>query len=257
MRRPVIDILMYHSISGHGGPTAIAPDVFAMQMEVLASSGLPVLTLDDLLEARRGLRALAPRSVILTFDDGFEDFAAVAWPILERRSFRPIVYLPTGFIGRSEGWRGTADPPRPLMGWNVIRALAGEGVLFGSHTVSHPDLTALAPAALEQELVVARREIEDRLGRRVPHFAPPYGLTRPATRRAVARHYETSAGTTLGTAADGDDLHDLPRIEMYYYRDRRIWERHLAGQGALYLAQRRTLRTIRAAVRKPWTAIRP
>ena len=56
-----VDILMYHSISDAPGPTSIAPDIFAAQMQALAESGLPVISPDALLDPP------APRSVLITF----------------------------------------------------------------------------------------------------------------------------------------------------------------------------------------------
>jgi peptidoglycan/xylan/chitin deacetylase (PgdA/CDA1 family) len=252
---PVVDILMYHSVSDAGGPTCIAPATFAMQMRAIADAGVPVVTLDDLLAARGGRAPLSPRSVIITFDDGFQDFADAAWPAMQRHGFRPIIYIPTGWVGRAEGWRGIADPPRRLMSWATIRALADDGVDFGSHTVSHADMPALADAALDQELTRSREAITDHLGREVRHFAPPYGRTDARVRSRIARHYATSVGTALASAAQTSPTDNLPRIEMFYFTDDRRWRAHLAGQGAAYLARRRTLRAVRGAVMKPWTGV--
>ncbi len=253
--RPVIDILMYHSISDRGGPTAVAPDVFAMQMRAIRNCGVPVVTMDDLAAARSGRRQLPPRSVIITFDDGFQDFADTAWPVLSRSNYQPIIYLPTGFVGRSEGWKGIADPPRTLMGWETIAELAGEGVMFGSHTISHPDLASLPEDVLDDELTLSKNEIASRLGCEVRHFAPPYGRSNGAVRARIARHYETSVGTVLGQAQLSDDMIDLPRIEMFYFTDEARWNRHLAGDGRLYLAGRRALRAVRGKIMLPWTRI--
>ncbi|MGB3312955.1 MAG: polysaccharide deacetylase family protein [Albidovulum sp.] len=255
MGGPVIDILMYHSISDRGGATSIAPATFAAQMAAIAGAGVPVITLDDYRAAQDGRGKLAPHSVIITFDDGFQDFADAAWPVMSKHGFKPIVYLPTACIGRAEGWRGIADPPRPLMGWGTIRALAAEGVEFGSHTVSHPDLDALPEDARGAELERSKAVIEDRLSRQIHHFAPPYGIAGPEVRTAIAKLYKTSVGTRLGQAGLTDDPHYLPRLEMFYFTDIARWRAHLAGRGAAYLAARKGLRAIKSAVAKPWQGI--
>lgn len=255
MAGPVVDILMYHSVSVRGGATAIAPAVFAAQMAAIAEAGVPVISLDELVAAREGRGALAPRSVVITFDDGFQDFADAAWPVLSKHGFRPVVYLPTAFVGRAEGWRGIALPPRALMGWGTIRALSREGVAFGSHTVHHPDLTAMTEDEVTAELARSRAEIEARIGVEVRHFAPPYGLTDDRVRARIAEHYRTSVGTRLGVARGQDDLYDLPRLEMFYFTDAARWRAHLAGQGAAYLTLRRGLRAVKARVARPWQGL--
>lgn len=248
----VVDILMYHSISDSGGPTSILPAVFADQMAAIAEARVPVIRLDDLLAARKGGRALPPHSVVLTFDDGFRDFAEAAFPVLSHHGFAAMVYLPTAHIGRHEAWRGANEPARALMSWATVRDLAAEGVDFGSHTVSHPDLCSQPETAVLAELIRSRSMLEDKLGRRIDHFAPPYGRSNAAVRTAIAHHYRSSVGTRLGRMRRGSDLHDLPRLEMFYFTDPAHWRRHLHNQGEPYLALRRSLRGLRSLVSKPW-----
>jgi peptidoglycan/xylan/chitin deacetylase (PgdA/CDA1 family) len=241
------DILMYHSISDAPGPTSIAPDVFAAQMQALAASGLPVVTPDALANPP------APRVVIISFDDGFQDFADTAWPILRDHGFCPIVYLPSGLMGGSDSWAGGNIPARPLMSWDRVEALAAEGVCFGAHSVTHPDLTTLDALMLEEEVSGSGQDIAARLGQPTRHFAPPYGASNSSVLRQVAQHYDTSVGTRLGVAKAGDDMHDLPRLEMFYFNNIARWKTHLAGRGGPYLTARRVMRGIRAMVRgKSW-----
>ena len=53
----------------------------------------------------------------------------------------------------------------------------------------------------------------------------------------------------------GDDIYDLPRIEMFYFRDERRWRDHLVGRGGAYLAARRALRWVRGRVAAPWAGL--
>lgn len=249
------DILMYHSISSAGGPTSIALDVFSAQMAALAASDATVVSLDEIAGAFEGGEELPPQAVVLTFDDGFQDFADAAWPLIREQGWPVTVFLPTGHVGRVEGWRGIAEPPRPLMNWKVIAKLAAEGVDFGAHSVSHPDLTAMEPEIREAELTRSQNEIAQHLGRAPLHFAPPYGLSDAALRKMIAQHFRSSCGTRLGRADASSDLFDLPRLEMFYYTDISRWRAHLAGRGGPYLALRKTLRGAKNAVLNPWAAV--
>ncbi len=247
-----IDILMYHSIAEAEGPTSIAPDVFAAQMQAIADANVPVITMDDLLAAHRGKFALPDYSIVISFDDGFRDFSQNACPELMRHGYRAIVYLPSDKIGREEDWTGAHTPPRQLMSWHEILRHQEQGILFGSHTVSHSNLNALEPEVVEQELKVSRERLKTRLNTRIRHFAPPYGLANPQVRAAIGTTYRTSVGTELGSATPDCDLLDLPRIEMFYFTDLKRWRDRLAGRGAGYLRARRMLRTVRQTVLNPW-----
>ncbi|HHL20184.1 MAG TPA: polysaccharide deacetylase family protein [Aliiroseovarius sp.] len=247
-----VDILMYHSVSDHGGATSIPAPVFEAQMQAIAEARVPVISLDDLVAARQGRRALPDHALILTFDDGYLDFAETAWPVIRGHGWPVTVYLPTRFVGAHESWRGAAEPPRALMPWAQIAQLAQEGVSFGAHTDSHPDLTALPPDALHEELTRSRDAIARHTGQIPRHFAPPYGRTNASVQAATEPLFDTSCGTRLARARASSDLHDLPRLEMFYYQDIAHWRRHLAGRGGPYLALRQTLRTVRARLVPPW-----
>jgi peptidoglycan/xylan/chitin deacetylase (PgdA/CDA1 family) len=247
MADPVVEILMYHSISEGVHPTQIAPGVFAEQMAAIADLGVPVLTLDDFCAARSGERTLPPRSVIITFDDALTDFAEVAWPILKKHGFPAINYVPTGRVGETADWTGAALPPARIMDWETLGALAAEGATFGSHSVTHPILNALAPEVVADELCLSRDALEDRLGKPARHFAPPYGRATPSVQRLIGEYYRSSVGTRLDSATLLSPGLDFPRLEMYYFRDVGVWRRHLRGRGRHYLALRRTLRLAKQA----------
>lgn len=252
MGAPEIDILMYHSISDGAGPTNIAPRLFRDHMTAIAEAGIPVISLDDLASARDGGKPLPARAIVLTFDDGFEDFADTAWPVIREHGWPVCVYLPTAYMGGLEGWRGIIDPPRPLMSWETVVALSVEGVTFGGHTVTHPDLTELDPGTAATEIRGSSDAIAAQTGHRPAHFAPPYGASTKPIRDVIARSYRTSCGTELGQAGPTSDAFNLPRLEMFYFRQSSRWRAHLAGRGATYLATRRALRTVRDRLQHPW-----
>lgn len=253
MADPVIDILMYHSISEGDHPTQISPSDFATQIAAIAETGTPVIGLDDLLDAMDGKAELADRSVIITFDDAFQDFADVAWPILSKHGFSAMVYVPTGRVGKDASWPGASMPPVPIMDWDTIKALSKDGAQFGSHTVTHPNLDLLSDDELVVELTQSRQTLEDQLGQTIRHFAPPYGAAGKDVQRRIGEIYDTSAGTNLNSASVNASRLDLPRVEMYYYRVETFWRRHLTGRGASYFKLRKGMRQSRYLVTRAFS----
>jgi peptidoglycan/xylan/chitin deacetylase (PgdA/CDA1 family) len=72
----------------------LTPQLFRRRLEILAELGCSVLSLEDAL-IRLWAGDLPPRSVVITFDDGFNDFAAQALPILKEFGFPATLYLTT------------------------------------------------------------------------------------------------------------------------------------------------------------------
>lgn len=240
-------VLTYHSISEAGGPTSIPPAVFAMQMEALTDAGYRSQTLEEFIGWHDGQddEGTERRRVLITFDDAFADFAGVAAPILQRHGFSALVFVPTRQLGRPEAWQGANQPPRPLMDWETVRALAGKGMEFGGHSRTHADLTRLDPAERELEIAGCADDLAEQLGKPVDGFAAPYGRVSPAVVAAIGRHYRAAFGTRLALARRGHDRFDVPRIEMHYFRDHRRWAGFLEGRLG-YFCVRQGLRAIKS-----------
>src|SRR5512138_3597748 len=104
-------ILTYHSLDDSGSVISIAPRLFREQMKSLQTSGLPVVSLEQV--------RTAPGSVALTFDDGYRNFLDCALPVLAEAGFPATVFAVTGFCGLVPGWSGqrASVPALPLMSW--------------------------------------------------------------------------------------------------------------------------------------------
>ena len=75
----------------------ITPSLFRSRLQDLRDGKYNVLPLDDALE-RLWRGDLPPRSVAITFDDGFHDFAALAAPLLTEFQYPATVYLTTYYV---------------------------------------------------------------------------------------------------------------------------------------------------------------
>jgi peptidoglycan/xylan/chitin deacetylase (PgdA/CDA1 family) len=241
-----VPVLTFHSISNDPGSTSISAETFRMQMDVLAECGVAAMTCEEFLDWHRGGAPGGGRRVLITFDDGFADFATAAHPVLRERGFAAMVFVPTGKLDYREDWRGANDPPRRLLDWSTVRELAAAGVEFGGHGVAHADLTRVPPPVRRHEIERSARELEQQLGRPVRAFAAPYGRVNRDVLADVARTYEIAFGTRFGRALPARDPYDVPRIEMHYFRSPRRWREFIDGATG-YFEARRVLRAVRLA----------
>ena len=241
-----VPVLTFHSISTDTAPASIAPETFRMQMDMLAECGVAAMTCEEFLDWHRGAPG-AGRRALITFDDGFADFATAAYPVLRERGLAALVFVPTGKLDYREDWRGAHSPPRRLLDWSTVLELAAAGVEFGGQGVAHADLTRVPPPVRRHEIERSARELEQKLGRPVRAFAAPYGRVNHDVLADVARTYEIGFGTRLRRALPVRDPYDVPRIEMHYFRSPRRWREFIEGASGYFQGQR-VLRAVRQVV---------
>ena len=240
-----VNILMYHSIAKVPGPVAIAPETFRMQLDMLAERGFRGVALREYISSP-DTPAARGRMVVLTFDDGYLDFVDIAVPEIESRRWTCTVFVSSQLVGADDGWDPNGAGQRRLIDWRQCEEVAQRGIEVGGHGVTHADLTQLPDEDARREIANCKRAIEEGARCRVTSFAAPYGRTTPAIRQTIASLYDCAVGTRMARASAASDRHDLPRIDMWYFRDRARWSAYLDGS-MTYFTIRQLLRNVRLA----------
>lgn len=207
----VVPILLYHYIrTVHeaadqvGWGLSTPPEVFTAQMDWLRRMGGHTVTLEQVMAALHGGPALPRRSVVLTFDDGHDDFATSAVPILLADGFVATNFVNTGFIGHPS-----------YMTAAQVQQVAAEGMVIGDHTVNHVDLSGLPNQAVRTEIAVDRAELEKLVGRPILDFAYPFGdYSAGVVAIVAALGFRDAVTVNLGNTEWLAKPFEMPRIRV-------------------------------------------
>jgi len=158
---------------------------------------------------------LPPRGVLLTFDDAYADLAEHAFPILRATGYSAVVYVVTGRLGEVNEWdSAVTSTMHPLLGADSIRGWAAQGIEFGAHSRTHPDLTQLTERQLRDEVLGSQSDLEALLARPVRSFAYPYGAVDEASRRVVAGAFSLAFTDADGVNRPGCDPYLIRRTNV-------------------------------------------
>lgn len=231
-------ILMYHSISdnlfGKSHPyyqINTTPEVFTEQMRWLRHQGYRTLDTRELIAGLENREDLS-KTVVITFDDGYRDFYTDAMDVLKQCGFTAEVFLTTGRIREIP----TVHEGVEYLTWNEVRELRAEGIRFGSHTVTHPDLRSLGPEQIDYEIGYSKETIEDELGEPVQGFSYPFAY--PEEDVAFREYmvdtltnlgFDYGLTTMLGRANRGSGRMALPRLPINSEDDQRLFRAKLEG----------------------------
>jgi peptidoglycan/xylan/chitin deacetylase (PgdA/CDA1 family) len=190
-----LTILMYHRVEAMPPDTRhpknyVSPALFGEQVEALLAWGYEPVRFHDWIAYREHAARIPRKPFIVTFDDGYLDFATNAWPILRRLHVPATVFVVGAKLGGTNDWDAD-EPQTPLLDAAAIRQLQEEGVEFGGHGYTHVALARVSPNEARQEIERSRAALVSVLGKPPEVFAYPYsnqsGRVRQLTRDAGFR----------------------------------------------------------------------
>lgn len=214
-----IPILMYHSISAEASPAfmkyTVAPDVFESHLAYLSRHQYTGLTVTQLVKLLRTMPPveLPARPVVITFDDGFEDFYTAALPALRRYGLPATLYVITGLVGGTSQWLAQADESgRKMVSWSQLAEIRDSGIEIGGHSQNHPQLDLLPAPQAWQEIASCKAILEEKLGQEISSFAYPHGYHTLRDKLLVQEAGYTSAcAVRYALSSTADDTFALAR----------------------------------------------
>jgi peptidoglycan/xylan/chitin deacetylase (PgdA/CDA1 family) len=203
-----VPILMYHVIAPPL-PNAPYPDLYVKpadfrgQVAWLAAHGYHAVTLRQVYDYWRGVRALPRKPVVLTFDDGYHSDFSVALPTLHARRWPGVLNLEVRNL-------------KPVWGTRpgMVRQMIAAGWEIDAHTMTHPDLTTVDAGQLRYQVAGSRAAIRRMFHQPVDFFCYPSGRYDDAVIGAVREAGFLGATTTNEGLARPDSLYTLARVRV-------------------------------------------
>ncbi|AWV35916.1 polysaccharide deacetylase family protein [Paenibacillus odorifer] len=194
-----VAVLMYHHLTEESlslYPGVLSAEQFDEQMRLLKEEGFQVITME---QYRRFMLENAPvpdNAVLLTFDDGYESFYKLAFPILQKHGYTAINFIIVSDVDNPDGRKV------PKLTWEQMREMKRAGMGFYNHTYNlhyygivdaeggtRPSASALLYIDDENrnelneeyyrrvtgDLALAERRLKEELGNTDSAIAFPYG----------------------------------------------------------------------------------
>lgn len=225
-------ILTYHRVSDEArGPRGITVPLreFIQQMDLLQEKGFKTIDLEAFTATLLEGKPIRGRSVLITFDDGYEEVYSLARPLLRERGLKAAVFIATGSIGGTNSWDQPGDSLKVLSGEHIL-ALSRDGWDIAAHSHTHPHLNNCSDEAARKDIRSSKILLEELLGKPVQAFCYPYGECSVTVKQIVR-----SEGFTCAFASDSGprdfrkDPFEIRRIGIFPGLSRAGFLRKISG----------------------------
>lgn len=187
-RFPVV-ILFHHVITDRPAYLGMPTEQFLKQVRFLKKH-YKIASLPEAMDMLKNKQVAAP-TVVLTFDDGYEDNFLCLRAIAEMENVSVTLFVCTEIVAGGGAFPhdlGRGEDGFRALSWDQVRYLRAHNVVIGSHTRTHFDCGSGDRGRLESEIGGAREDLRRELGQEVPYFSFPKGKAKnmPAEALEVA-----------------------------------------------------------------------
>ncbi|MFO0703767.1 MAG: polysaccharide deacetylase family protein [Patescibacteria group bacterium] len=211
--KKIVPVVMYHYIEYFVDPhdttkqkLNVMASMFEYQLASWKSSGYRTLFAKEMEKILDDDHYIHGRDVVLTFDDGYEDFYTIVFPLLKKYKMKGTVYVISNFVGRY-GF---------LKKEQLIEMSKSGLVEIGGHTQNHAYLKGLKSEYIQTEVIDGKSDIEKMIGGKIETFAYPFGAFSDEAETIVGKAGYVIAFTTVpGIAHSPQEKLLLPRIRPF------------------------------------------
>ncbi len=201
-----VPIMMYHHVNYSRSTEMdhVSPENFEKHMRFLKTHHYQVIGLDELVKTIQAGRPLPRKSVVISFDDGYQDNYQYAFKILKKYQFPAVLFVLTERLEK-----------KGYLTWNELKEMAGQGIIIGSHSRNHDYLPELSFGKQKKEIKESKRILEEGLGITVEYFSYPLGGFSDTIKFMVRKAgYKASCTTNRGYDRFNKDLYELKRVRF-------------------------------------------
>jgi peptidoglycan/xylan/chitin deacetylase (PgdA/CDA1 family) len=203
----VVPILVYHNITEiPKRSTDVSLDNFYNQMKYLSDNGYTTITTKQLYNFLNVRSRIPRKSVILTFDDGYQSMHKLVNKILKEFNFRGVIFIYTNAVVGRYG---------STMTWDQIKKVGNDAFEIQMHTKTHSQDLAYKKEdetgekyleRLDTELLSSRNLVEEKIGKKVEYLAYPYGIFSEELVALLRDRYNyKGAFTVIGSTKETND----------------------------------------------------
>ncbi len=212
--------LLYHKIDLPTADVKIrgaftVPQKFERQIAYLKKKGFEFYTTSELISFYRANGEFPPRSIAVTFDDGWKDNYQHAFPVLKKYGAKATIFLVTSCIGQNtDKVTAEGEGRREHLSEKDILEMSENGIEFASHSLSHALFHQIGNQEIEAEVTESKQIIENLTQKECSTFAYPAGFFTDFAKEAVRKAGYQAAFSTVYGPENNWDIYALNRVEI-------------------------------------------
>lgn len=197
----VVPRSLYDTFTGPEQIFSIPDDRFREQLAWLQDNGYSLISQDALVAHLTSGKALPPKPVFISFDDGCESVYKHALPILRDLGVPSTVFVTID----ADAWIfHEGEYVERRMSEDELRACDAGGITIGSHAVTHRGLNEMSTDEVLDELIRSRETLSEWIGKPVDHFAVPLNFYNRKTLELCRRAGYASVCTSDNGTCNAD-----------------------------------------------------